>query len=163
MDQGDGKLAYGIYIQNGRLKGDLKKALRRVIERYELPVRLTANQNIILCDIEESWKGDIISTLSGAGIKWAPAASCAAQLLVIGFEQGACNACASENFGWLAQHVSLLLAAAGVLLLCQMEISHALSINLDHCCLIIDASGPPSLPIDLGCGLHAGVAAVYQA
>jgi len=69
MDQGDGKLAYGIYIQNGRLKGDLKKALRRVIERYELPVRLTPNQNIILCDIEETWKADIISTLSGAGIK----------------------------------------------------------------------------------------------
>ncbi|DBA70436.1 TPA: transcriptional regulatory protein [Trebouxia sp. C0005] len=69
MDQGDGKLAYGIYVQNGRLKGDLKKALRRVIERYELPVRLTPNQNIILCDIEESWKADIVSTLSGAGIK----------------------------------------------------------------------------------------------
>ena len=68
MEQGDGKLAYGIYIQNGRLKGDLKKALRRVIERYELPVRLTATQNIILCDVEESWKADIIHTLSGAGV-----------------------------------------------------------------------------------------------
>ena len=70
MEQGDGKLAYGIYVQNGRLKGDLKKALRMVIERYELPVRLTANQNLILCDIEEDWKADIISTLSGAGIKY---------------------------------------------------------------------------------------------
>ena len=69
MDQGDGKLAYGIYVQNGRLKGDLKKALRRVIERYELPVRLTPNQNIILENIEETWKADIVSTLSGAGIK----------------------------------------------------------------------------------------------
>jgi len=69
MDQGDGKLAYGIYVQNGRLKGDLKKALRRVIERYELPVRLTPNQNLILCDIEDTWKADIVSTLSGAGIK----------------------------------------------------------------------------------------------
>lgn len=68
-EQGDGKLAYGIFIQNGRLKGDLKKALRRVIERYELPVRLTPNQNLILCDIDESWKADIIHTLSGAGVK----------------------------------------------------------------------------------------------
>ena len=68
-EQGDGQLAYGIFIQNGRLKGDLKKALRRVIERYELPVRLTPNQNLILCDIDESWKADIIHTLSGAGVR----------------------------------------------------------------------------------------------
>ena len=70
-EQGDGKLAYGVFIQNGRLKGDLKKALRRVIERYELPVRLTPNHNLILCDIEKTWKADIIHTLSGAGVRCA--------------------------------------------------------------------------------------------
>lgn len=70
-EQGDGKLAYGVFIQNGRLKGDLKKALRRVIERYELPVRLTPNHNLILCDIEESWKADILHTLSNAGVRYA--------------------------------------------------------------------------------------------
>ena len=76
MDQGDGKQAYGIFIQNGRLKGDMKKALRRVIERYELPVRITPNQNLILCDIEESWKSDIISTLSTAGVRCVDFALC---------------------------------------------------------------------------------------
>eukprot|EP00891_Asterochloris_glomerata_P004858 jgi/Astpho2/4858/fgenesh1_pm.00069_%23_5_t len=69
IKQGDGLEAYGVYVQNGRLKGDMKKALRTVIERYELPVRLTPNQNLILCDIEEGWKADIMSTLSAAGIK----------------------------------------------------------------------------------------------
>ena len=44
IEQGDGKLAYGVPILNGRLKGPLRTALRTVIERYELPVRLTANQ-----------------------------------------------------------------------------------------------------------------------
>lgn len=34
-----------------------------MIERYELPVRLTANQNLILLDVEEAWKADIITTL----------------------------------------------------------------------------------------------------
>ena len=29
-EQGDGKLAYGIFVMNGRLKGDMKKALRTV-------------------------------------------------------------------------------------------------------------------------------------
>ena len=76
MDQGDDKQAYGIFIQNGRLKGDMKKALRRVIERYELPVRITPNQNLILCDIEESWKADIISTLSTAGVRCVMVALC---------------------------------------------------------------------------------------
>ena len=69
-EQGDGKLAYGIFIQNGRLKGDMKKAFRREIERNELQVRITPNQNLILCDIEETWKADIVSTLSAAGIRY---------------------------------------------------------------------------------------------
>jgi sulfite reductase beta subunit-like hemoprotein len=30
QEQGDGNLAYGIFIQNGRLKGEPKKALRQV-------------------------------------------------------------------------------------------------------------------------------------
>jgi sulfite reductase beta subunit-like hemoprotein len=47
-EQGDGKLWYGIYVQNGRLKGDAKKALRSVIEKYNIPIAITANQNLIL-------------------------------------------------------------------------------------------------------------------
>ena len=47
----------------------MKKALRTVIERYELPVRLTANQNLILTAIDPSWKADILATLTAAGVK----------------------------------------------------------------------------------------------
>ena len=67
-DQGDGKLFYGVHVVNGRLRGDAKKALRTVIERYELPVRLTANQDILLADIDPAYKADIESTLRAAGI-----------------------------------------------------------------------------------------------
>lgn len=69
QEQGDGNLAYGIFIQNGRLKGEPKKALRQVIERYELAVRLTANQNLILLDVKPEWKEDIMTTLGTAGMK----------------------------------------------------------------------------------------------
>lgn len=69
MEQGDGKLAYGIYVQNGRIKGEAKRALRNVIERYEIPVSITPNQNLILRNISPSWKDDILSTLGAAGIK----------------------------------------------------------------------------------------------
>ena len=43
-----------------------------MIERYELPVRLTANQNLILTAIDPSWKADILATLTAAGVKCAP-------------------------------------------------------------------------------------------
>ena len=43
-----------------------------MIERYELPVRLTANQNLILTAIDPSWKADILGTLTAAGVKCVP-------------------------------------------------------------------------------------------
>ena len=71
MEQGDGRLAYGVHVQNGRLAGGLKQALRTVIERYELPVLLTANQNLILTEIEPSWKADVLNTLQAGGVRCA--------------------------------------------------------------------------------------------
>jgi sulfite reductase (ferredoxin) len=68
-EQGDGKLAYGIYVRNGRIKGDAKVALRAIIERYELPVIITANQNLILTEIEPAWKEDVLATLGKAGVQ----------------------------------------------------------------------------------------------
>lgn len=70
-EQGDGKLFYGIFVQNGRIKGEAKKALRKVIERYEIPVVLTPNQNIILSEVDPSWKADIEASLKAAGLKGA--------------------------------------------------------------------------------------------
>ncbi|KAK3280497.1 transcriptional regulatory protein [Cymbomonas tetramitiformis] len=68
MEQGDGKYAYGISVENGRLKGAMKVALREVIEKYHLTVRLTGNQDIILCDIDQFWKEDILNILGAAGV-----------------------------------------------------------------------------------------------
>lgn len=67
-EQGDGKLYYGVFVQNGRLRGGVKKALRRVIEDYKLSVRLTPHQNLILCDIEPAAKEEIGQVLSGGGV-----------------------------------------------------------------------------------------------
>lgn len=67
IEQGDGKLAYGLPVVNGRLKGAMKQALRTIIERYELPVLLTGNQDIILTDIAPEYKDDVLSTLRAAG------------------------------------------------------------------------------------------------
>ncbi|KAG2498567.1 hypothetical protein HYH03_003318 [Edaphochlamys debaryana] len=67
-EQGDGKLYYGIYVQNGRLKGEVKKALRAVIEKFALPVTLTPHQNIILRDVDPAHKAEIAAMLRAGGV-----------------------------------------------------------------------------------------------
>ena len=96
MEQGDGRLAYGVFVANGRLQGELKAALRRVIERYELPVRITANQSLILAGIEPSWKADIITTLQAAGVRCA-VLSCAPFALLHPLHGSSLFSCCSKN------------------------------------------------------------------
>lgn len=71
-EQGDGKLFLGISIDNGRIKdeGDfrLKTALREIVEQYNLPIRLTPHQNVILYDIAPENKQAIEETLNGYGV-----------------------------------------------------------------------------------------------
>ncbi|CAK8576945.1 unnamed protein product [Lathyrus sativus] len=66
--QGDGGLFCGLHVDNGRIAGKMKKALREVIEKYRLNIRLTPNQNIILTDIRAAWKRPITTILSQAGL-----------------------------------------------------------------------------------------------
>lgn len=68
MEQGDGKLAYGVFVSNGRVKGPAKKALRAIIDRYDLPVCITANQNVILCDVDPAIKETVETELAEAGL-----------------------------------------------------------------------------------------------
>jgi sulfite reductase (ferredoxin) len=72
-EQGDGKLFYGISIENGRVKDDgsfqLKTALKTLIQKFSLPMLLTPHQNLILYDISPELKGEIESVLSRSGIQ----------------------------------------------------------------------------------------------
>lgn len=68
FSQGDGSLFCGLHVDNGRIKGKMKTTLREIIEKYDLSVRLTPNQNIILCDIRNSWKRPITTALAQAGL-----------------------------------------------------------------------------------------------
>lgn len=65
--QGDGAVFCGLHVDNGRIKGTMKKTLREIIEKYNLNVRLSPNQNIILCDIRHAWRQPITETLAQAG------------------------------------------------------------------------------------------------
>jgi sulfite reductase (ferredoxin) len=76
QEQGDGKLFIGISVENGRVKNEgdfkLKEALKKVIEKYELPTRLTANHNIILYEIDPQWQEDISQIFINHGIEINP-------------------------------------------------------------------------------------------
>jgi sulfite reductase (ferredoxin) len=67
-EQGDGQLFFGVHVENGRIKGEAKKALREVIEKYNLNVRITPNQNMILTDIRRSWRPKISKALAVVGL-----------------------------------------------------------------------------------------------
>jgi sulfite reductase (ferredoxin) len=77
-EQGDGKLFLGISVENGRVKdeGDfrLKTALRDITQQFALPMRLTANHNILLYEIEPSQKSAIEQILEQNGVQITPEA-----------------------------------------------------------------------------------------
>lgn len=71
-DQGDGKLFYGLHVDNGRVKdeGDfrLKTCLRVLVDKYNLNMILSPTQSIIFRDIDPKDKGDIESILREHGL-----------------------------------------------------------------------------------------------
>ncbi|KAG6468974.1 sulfite reductase [ferredoxin], chloroplastic-like [Zingiber officinale] len=67
-EQGDGAMFCGLHIDSGRIAGKMKKTLREIIENYNLNVRITPNQNLILCDIRRSWRRPITTALAQAGL-----------------------------------------------------------------------------------------------
>lgn len=75
-EQGDGKLFLGISIENGRVKDEgtfrLKTALREIVKDYALPMRLTANHNVIIYEIEPSQQLAIQQILDKYGIHISP-------------------------------------------------------------------------------------------
>ncbi len=72
-EQGDGKLFLGLSVENGRVKdeGDfkLKTALREIVEKFHLPMRITASQNVLLYEIDPADKVEIQQILVRCGIK----------------------------------------------------------------------------------------------
>jgi sulfite reductase (ferredoxin) len=67
-EQGDGKWFLGVPIASGRIADhesgvSYRSALREVISAYKMNLRLTPDQNIILCDIDVSEKQAIVTLL----------------------------------------------------------------------------------------------------
>ncbi|MBM3859026.1 MAG: NADPH-dependent assimilatory sulfite reductase hemoprotein subunit [Verrucomicrobia bacterium] len=65
--QADGRLFCGLFIEGGRIKGDLKTALRAVVEKFQPEIRLTPNSNLILAGISPDDQAEVVRALAGGG------------------------------------------------------------------------------------------------
>lgn len=71
-EQANGKLLFGVFIENGRI-GDhgalrLRTALRRVVEEVRPAVHLTPQQNLLLTDIPHEQRAHVQRTLASHGV-----------------------------------------------------------------------------------------------
>ena len=67
--QGDGRWFVGLPLLCGRLDGERKLGLRRLVERYQPEIRLTANQDLLLCNIGRNQRQEVAEELAAIG--WA--------------------------------------------------------------------------------------------
>jgi len=71
-EQGDGRFYYGLYVENGRIHDvdgmGLRTALREVVQELRPQVRLTAQQNVILADLQESDQPRLLEILGRHGV-----------------------------------------------------------------------------------------------
>ena len=67
--QGDGLWFVGLPVMTGRVAGPLKDTLRALVQRYRLELRVTPNQDILLCGIAPNQKQDIQDHLDAIGLQ----------------------------------------------------------------------------------------------
>ena len=72
-EQGDGKLFYGLHVDNGRVKDDgdfrLKTCLRVLVDKFNLSMIISPTQSLIFRDIDPKDKDEIESIMAAHGLK----------------------------------------------------------------------------------------------
>ena len=66
--QGDHLWFVGLPVMTGRVAGPLKDTLRQLVQRYQLDLRVTPNQDILLCGIAPSQKRHVQDCLDAVGL-----------------------------------------------------------------------------------------------
>jgi sulfite reductase (ferredoxin) len=67
--QGDGLWFVGLPLLCGRLEGETKAGLRRLVETFQLEVRLTPNQDLLLCNIGATQRSSLKRELAAIGFQ----------------------------------------------------------------------------------------------
>ena len=71
-EQGDDRLFYGLFVENGRIQdageARLKTALRRIVEEHRPVLWMTAQQNLIIADVEPAQRDGVERLLTDHGV-----------------------------------------------------------------------------------------------
>jgi sulfite reductase (ferredoxin) len=65
--QAPGKWFVGLPLLCGRISGERKVGLRQLVETYKLEIRLTPNQDLLLCNIGTGQRSTLVSALAAIG------------------------------------------------------------------------------------------------
>ena len=66
-EQRDGRSWYGLSVENGRIGPELRRVIRRAVEELGLSTRLTPQQDLLLCDVEDRQALERILKEGGVG------------------------------------------------------------------------------------------------
>ncbi len=66
--QGNGLWFVGIPLLSGRLAGPFKAGLRLLVDTYQLEVRLTPNQDLLLCNVGSAQRSSVRQALAALGV-----------------------------------------------------------------------------------------------
>lgn len=70
--QGDGKWFLGVSVENGRVKDDgamrLRSGVRKIVEKLGVNVRLSGQQDLLLCDVDTAKRSEIDNILAEHGV-----------------------------------------------------------------------------------------------
>lgn len=73
FEQGDGKWFYGLNIENGRVADHdgvlLKSAIRKICHDLKLPLRVTAHQSLIFCDVAPEQRNELMGILRSHNVR----------------------------------------------------------------------------------------------
>ncbi len=75
-EQPDGRLFFGLYVENGRIRDDAqartRTALRLAVQRFNLDLRFTTQQNVLLMNIRLEDEAALLALLSEHGVATEP-------------------------------------------------------------------------------------------
>ncbi len=69
----DGTWVLGVPVESGRVKGEQRVAIREVVERWGVEVRLTCRQDALLCGFEAADRDAVDAVFAARGVRLAPA------------------------------------------------------------------------------------------
>ena len=67
--QASGKWFVGLPLLCGRISGEMKAGLRRLVDTYKLEIRLTPNQDLLLCNIGTGQRTTLATQLAAIGFE----------------------------------------------------------------------------------------------